>query len=140
MNNPVIRHAIVLFFLFFAASHPLSSKQVRVEKNKNETISAAIVRAEKGDTLIIPSGHYIEATIVVDKPLFIMGENFPVLDGQDKNEILQVKADSVTITGLKLLHAGHSDLNDMAALKIFNGHHVVIRSNILSAAISFKSE
>ena len=134
MNRRRIRQGIVLLILFFAASHPLCSKQLRVEKNKGETISAAIARAGRYDTLIIPSGHYLEATIIVDKPLFIMGENFPVLDGQDKNEILEIKADSVTVTGLKLLNAGHSDMNDMAALKIFNGHQVVIRSNIIEQA------
>jgi nitrous oxidase accessory protein len=129
MNRREIRHAIVLLLFFFAATSSVWSKQVRVKKG--ETISAAIARAGRGDTLFIPSGHYVEATIVVDKPLFIIGENFPILDGQDKNEILEVKADSVTITGLKLIHAGHSDRTDMAALKIFNGHHVVIRSNII---------
>ncbi|HET6990783.1 MAG TPA: nitrous oxide reductase family maturation protein NosD, partial [Bacteroidia bacterium] len=104
---------------------------MRVEKNKGETISAAITRAKKGDTLIIPAGHYIEPTIVVDKPLFIKGENFPVLDGQNKNEILEIKSDSVTVTGLKLYMPGRSDMTDMAALKLFSCHHVVIRSNII---------
>lgn len=129
-----MRHTILLLFSFVFFSIPLLANQVRVEKNKGETIAAAITRTHRGDTLIIPAGHYIEPTIVVDKPLFIRGENFPVLDGQNKNEILQIKSDSVTVTGLKLFKPGRSDATDMAALKVFNGHHIIIRSNIIEQA------
>lgn len=134
MKRREIRQAILLFIFFFAAWQPAWSKQLRVEKNKSETISAAIARAGRGDTLFIPAGHYTEPTIVVDKPMVVIGENFPVLDGQGKIEILEIKADSVTITGLKLVYPGHSDQTDMAALKVFNGHQVVIRSNIIDQA------
>lgn len=109
-----------------------AAKQERVQKN--ETIAAAIERCSRGDTLIIPAGLYKEATIVVNKPLYVQGENFPVIDGQKKNEILQVKSDSVTITGLKLQNPGRSDMTDMAALKVFNGRYVTIRSNIIEQA------
>ncbi|MCX6312113.1 MAG: nitrous oxide reductase family maturation protein NosD [Bacteroidetes bacterium] len=129
-----IRHIVLSLVLFFVSSQYLFSRVLRVEKNKGETISTAIARAESGDTLIIPSGNYAEPTIVVDKSLYIKGENFPVLDGQDKNEILETKANYVTITGLKFINAGRSDINDMAAIKIFNGHHVEIRSNIIEHA------
>jgi nitrous oxidase accessory protein len=131
MNCRAFRHSLVLLFFFFVASQKLFAKQVRVEKQKGETISAAIARTESGDTLIIPSGTYVEPTIVVDKPLFIQGENFPELNGQNKNEILEIKSDNVTVTGLKLAYPGHSDMTDMAALKIFSCHRVTIRTNII---------
>lgn len=120
----------LLFLLPLGGS--LQARTCRVAHN--ETITAAIQRCEAGDTLVIPSGTYREATIVVDKPLFIQGDNFPVLDGQHKNEILEVKAHDVTITGLKLMYPGRSDMTDMAALKVFNGRNVVIRSNIIEQA------
>ena len=134
MSGRETRRSIVLLVLFFATSLTLSARQLRVEKNKGETISSAIARAHKGDTLIIPAGLYIEPTIVVDKPMFIKGENFPELNGQNKNEILEIKSDSVTVTGLKLSHPGRSDRTDMAALKIFSCRNVVIRSNIIEQA------
>lgn len=133
MNRPGRHIAILAAFALLACQH-LAARQLRVDKLKGQTITAVIASAQRGDTIIIGSGVYREPTITITQPLYIKGENLPVLDGQHKNEIIQVKADSVTITGLKLQFPGHSDQTDMAALKIFNGHHVVIRSNIIEQA------
>lgn len=123
---------LLILLLLLNSGGIVFAKQNRVEKN--ETISAAIARCNRFDTLTIPSGTYREATIVIDKPLYLRGEKLPVLDGQSKNEIIDVKADSVTICGLKLINPGRSDMTDMAALKVFNGRNVVIKSNIIEQA------
>lgn len=128
------RHILLYSVLFVICISNLNARQMRVNTGEKETITSAIKRCSAGDTLIIPQGFYSEATIVIDRPLFVQGENFPVLDGQKKNEIIEVKADSVTICGLKLQNPGRSDMTDMAALKVFNGHHVTVRSNIIEQA------
>lgn len=112
----------------------IMATQQWVRTAQHETISAAIQRCNSGDTLFIPQGLYRESTIVIDKPLFIQGENYPVLDGENKVEILEIKSDSVTICGLKLKNPGQSDMTDMAALKVFENRFVTIRSNIIEGA------
>lgn len=122
---------VVLNFLMI---QEIEARQLRVDQQKGQTISGVIATAERGDTIIIPAGNYAEPSIVITIPLFILGENYPVLDGQKKNEIIQIKSDSVTVTGLKLQNPGRSDLTDMAALKIFNVKSCVIKSNIIEQA------
>jgi nitrous oxidase accessory protein len=134
MKTRIRSIAPVLLLLSLLVSITASARQVRVNVLQKETIAAAIIRCDRGDTLIIPSGFYQEPTIVIDRPLVVMGENFPAIDGQKKNEIIQIKSDSVTVCGLKLQNPGRSDMTDMAALKVFNGRHVTVRSNIIEQA------
>jgi len=125
---------ICFVVLNFLQIQKAEAGQLRVDQQKGQTISGVIAAAHRGDTIIIPAGNYSEPTIVINIPLFIQGENYPVLDGQKKNEIIQIKSDSVTVTGLKLQNPGRSDLTDMAAIKLFNTKYCVIRSNIIEQA------
>jgi nitrous oxidase accessory protein len=131
MKDLLLRTGLVIFLLF-ASVTGAEGRQVRV--GKGETIASAIARCNRYDTLTIPAGNYAEPTIVIDKPMVIRGEQLPVLDGQKKNEIIEVKSDSVTISGLKLINPGRSDMTDMAALKIFNARFVTVRSCVVEQA------
>lgn len=125
---------IVFVMLNLLVIQEAGARQLRVDQRKGQTIADVISGAQRGDTIVIPAGIYAEPSIVISIPLFIQGEDFPVLDGQRKNEIIQIKSDSVTVTGLKLQNPGRSDLTDMAALKVFNTKYCVIRSNIIEQA------
>ena len=64
-------------------------------------IKRAIELAQPFDTLIIKAGRYREAGIKINKPLTLIGEKNAVIDGNDLGQILTIKADYVTITGLE---------------------------------------
>ena len=66
-----------------------------------KTIKQAIELAEDYDTILIKKGTYKEFDIIVDKPLTIIGENYPVVDGELKGEIIKITSDNVTIDGEK---------------------------------------
>ena len=63
-------------------------------------IKQALILAKKGDTIIVNKGIYKEGNIIIDKKIIFLGKDFPILDGQFKNEVLSVKADSVIVEGL----------------------------------------
>ena len=46
-----------------------------------------------------------------------------------KGEIISVKANSVVIEGLRLMHSGRSSINDFAAIKLYSANHVRIEGN-----------
>jgi nitrous oxidase accessory protein len=96
-----------------------------------KSISAAITAAHAGDTVLIRAGHYREGNINVGKRLTLLGEGWPVIDGDKKNEVISVRADSVHIEGLKVVNSGVSNLNDLAGIHIYDALGVVIRNNIL---------
>src|SRR6186713_1037217 len=84
---------------------------------KTQTIEEGIIMAKSGDTLLIKSGTYREGNIILQKSIAIIGENYPVLDGEDKYEILTIHANDVIISGLKFINTGIASMNDLAAIK-----------------------
>jgi nitrous oxidase accessory protein len=94
-------------------------------------IRAAVDLASAGDTILVGKGIYLEKGLLINKPLYLKGINMPVLDGENKYEIISVRSDRVTIEGFRLRHSGFSGWNDIAGIKIYNARDVVIRSNVL---------
>jgi nitrous oxidase accessory protein len=94
-----------------------------------KSIKQAIALAKPGDTLIIDAGRYLEGNIIIEKSLTIIGENFPVLDGDNKFEIFTIHADNVTIKGLKFMNTGVASINDLAAIKVLDSKGLRILNN-----------
>jgi nitrous oxidase accessory protein len=92
-------------------------------------LTEAIRHAHRGDTIIIGAGVYREPTIVVDRPLTLIGQGRPTLDGQGTHQIMTVTADDVTIRGLRFAHVGTSYTEDRAAVKTVNVHGCAIVDN-----------
>lgn len=90
-------------------------------------IRQAIARAAPFDTLLIQQGTYLEYDIRVDKPLTLLGQGRPVIDGQKKGEILTILADSVTVQGLSLRNVGVSYTADYAAIRVVKRQFFRIR-------------
>jgi len=83
------------------------------------SVQTAIRAASRHDTIVVDKGIYRESTtIVVDKPLTLIGRGWPVLDGQNARQIMLVTADSVTVRGFRFEHVGASFLEDWAALRV----------------------
>ena len=110
---------------------PSFAARINVQANGVNAIKAAMEKAGTGDTLYIQKGIYREHDILVNKRLTVIGVGFPVLDGQNKFEILTITADSVLIKGLQLQNTGRSSMTDMAAVKIINSNGVSVIGNKL---------
>ena len=54
-----------------------------------------------------------------------------MLDGENKFEILSIKANGSTIDGFKLIHSGVSNLEDYAGIKMYDCRDVTIQNNQL---------
>jgi nitrous oxidase accessory protein len=94
-----------------------------------ETISERIRRATAGERIVIPAGVYREATIVVDRPLEIIGEPGAVLDGEGKRQIMTIVADDVTVRGLMFREVGSSFVEDRAAIEVDGARNCRIENN-----------
>ncbi|WP_299210185.1 nitrous oxide reductase family maturation protein NosD [uncultured Dokdonia sp.] len=95
------------------------------------SLKAAIKMAQAGDTILVKRGTYKEYNIVVDKPLTIKGENFPVIDGEDQGEIIRIVSDHVTIDGLFIVNVGTSYTSDHAAIRVVRSEHFLIQHVVL---------
>lgn len=95
-------------------------------------LAKAVTKADTGDTLLINYGQYYEYGIVIDKPLTIIGIDFPEIDGQDQGEIMTVIAHHVTVEGLHFKNVGVSYLKDHSGLRIKRRSNAVVRNNKFS--------
>ncbi len=96
-----------------------------------KTIKAGIAIAAEYDTLLIKQGTYKEVNILVNKPLTLKGENFPVIDGEDQGEIIRVESDNVTIDGLFIINVGTSYTSDHAAIRVVKSENFMIQNVVL---------
>jgi nitrous oxidase accessory protein len=93
------------------------------------TLGAAIRQAPAGARILVRSGVYREPMIVVDRPLEIVGEGWPVLDGENERQIMSVGADDVTVRGLAFRNVGVAMTEDRAAIKLTGVRRCVVEGN-----------
>lgn len=125
-----MRSLPIIYALLILAVAQAHARVIEVGAGKTfSTIKPALSAAVAGDTLRIHGGNYREGGLVIDKPLVIIGTNWPVLDGEGKYEIMAIRADDVQVKGLVFRSPGHSSLNDVAALRIYYRSGVTVREN-----------
>lgn len=96
-----------LIFLF--AIILVYGKNIRVGPSRNlRVIKTALELAVDGDTISIDAGIYKEGNIVVSKRVTIIGNNYPVIDGEYRFEVITIKSSGVVIDGLKVINSGIS--------------------------------
>ena len=96
-----------------------------------KTVKDAIEIASENDTILIKKGTYKEYNINVNKPLTIIGENYPVIDGELKGEIIRITADNVTLDGLFIINVGTSYTEDFSAVRVVKSKNFVIKNLVL---------
>ena len=117
-------------YLFTCIGIATSAQKIIITPGNNgPTVQQAIDRANAGDTIIIKPGTYKQGNIRITKPLVLVGESYPVLDGENKHEIMTIYGKDVTISGLKFINTGTASMNDVAAVKVYDGRRINISDN-----------
>ena len=111
---------------------PVSATTIQVGKGQSvRTIKAGLAQAKSGDTVLVAAGVYKEGNIVIDKAIYLKGLGKPMLDGEKKYEPLSIKSPGVIVQGFSIQHSGHSSMNDIAGIKIYNTEQIKILDNEL---------
>ena len=78
-----------MFSIILLYCIPIKAETIDVCKTcKYSSIKSAIEVAKDFDTIHIKKGTYKEHSIVVNKPLTIIGDNYPIIDGEKKEKYL----------------------------------------------------
>ncbi|WP_374498984.1 NosD domain-containing protein, partial [Zoogloea sp.] len=86
------------------------------------SIQAAIAQAAAGDTIRVARGHYAE-NLRIDKPLSLIGQGRPTIDGRGKGDTIRVAAEDVSVEGFIVTDSG-ADLGEQnAGIYIQPGSH-----------------
>jgi len=97
----------------------------------SNTIQYAIDVSMPGDKIIVKKDVYKEH-LIIDRPVTLIGENFPVIDGEFKGQVIIVNNTfGFKISGFKIQNSGMSYVDDLAGLRVENSGNCEISNNIL---------
>ena len=120
---------ILFNFIFIFCFSYFSFGKTIVVVASQMTIKESVKQANPYDTLLVKNGYYKENQIVIEIPLFIIGENFPLIDANFENEIFTIKSKNVLVQGFHLINIGKTSIIDWAAIKVLEVSDVSIISN-----------
>jgi nitrous oxidase accessory protein len=98
------------------------------------SLQAALERARPGDTVRVGAGVHA-ASLVIDRPVVLLGEGGAVLDGGARGTAVLVTADSVTLRGFTIRGGGRSLSDDEAAVKLVRCTGCVIEGNRIERSL-----
>ena len=82
------------------------------------SVKVTVQKANPFDTVMVRAGRYHEYDIHITKPITIIGEGQPIIDGDNKGEIISIYSDSVSVMGLTVMNVGTSYTIDYAAIRV----------------------
>ena len=126
-----MRIQLLLLAFILCAISSYSQNSVVCENCPISTLKEAIEKSNSFDTILIKKGNYKEHNIIINKPLTIIGENYPVIDGELKGEIITIVSDNVTVDGLFIINVGTSYTKDYAAIRVRRSKNFVIKNLVL---------
>ena len=94
------------------------------------TLTSALRSARPHDRIVVHAGSYREPTIVIDRPVTIEGEGWPIFLGGE-HDAFRVTADSVTIRGIVIRHVSASAAEDRAGVRFSGVRHCALEHSRL---------
>lgn len=124
-GKPAATAAAVALALIVGISAPGLQPKVSAEGS----ISGAISRAAAGDTIRIGPGTYHEQ-LVIDKPVTLIGDGLPVIDGGRKGDVVVIAAEGVTLRGFVIQGSGTEVTAEPAAVRVTAANATIERNQI----------
>jgi nitrous oxidase accessory protein len=127
----VVMVLLTLLALALSTVRPLGAQPTVVVSPDGpvRTVAEGVRRTPAGGRLLVRAGTYREPTVVVPRPMTIVGEGWPTLDGEGARELLRIEADDVTVRGLRFTRVGTSMTQDRAAVRVLLRRGCTIAGN-----------
>jgi nitrous oxidase accessory protein len=106
-----------------------------VGKDKVVTsLRKGVEMAQPYDTVLVEKGTYKEGNVTITKPLYLIGVNKPLLDGEGKTELLTISGRNIVVKGFHFANSGYSAMNDFASVKVIDAENVILENNSVENA------
>ncbi|HEY6062101.1 MAG TPA: right-handed parallel beta-helix repeat-containing protein, partial [Chitinophagaceae bacterium] len=124
-----------LFILLFGiCTHCFSNTIIVGSTQPVHSLKKAFDMAKDKDSIVLLAGIYKEGSLVLTKSITLLGQGNPVLDGENKYEILLISGKNITIKGIEFLHSGYSSMNDYASIKLVDASNITLENNTITGA------
>lgn len=113
-------------------AQPANRTRTVGDRSGYTSITDALAASAPGDTVLVRAGTYREDRLTVSTPrLVLIGDGWPVLDGENARNVLLVTADDVTVRGFEVKRTGISNIEDRAGIRVRDASHCRIEGNRL---------
>lgn len=121
---------ISICILLTLVSLTVAARTILVGPNQPvHSLKKAIELSVSKDTILLQAGTYKEGSLILTKSVTIIGQNNPVLDGENKYEILLISGNNITVRGIIFRNSGYSAMNDYASIKLVNASNITLENN-----------
>jgi nitrous oxidase accessory protein len=127
------RVVAVILVAAAGASIALALHGARDARAGDLTLQQRIDAAEPGEIIVVDSGVFHEQ-VRVDKPLSLIGRNWPVIDGGGLGDVVTIASDDVIISGFEIRNSSRSVSQEPAAIKLDGFDRAKITGNRIRAA------
>jgi nitrous oxidase accessory protein len=129
MERYKTKKIIFIFLSYFLIANSVKTFSTILNVDNANAIQKSFDLAKAHDTIVLESGTYAINNLIINKPLSLYGKGNPILDGQNKYQLLSVFSSNVLIEGLTFINCGISSINDLAGIKVYISTNVIIRGN-----------
>ena len=93
-------------------------------------LGSRIAAAPAYSRIVVAAGVYVEPTLVITRPLQLVGEPGAILDGEGARTVLHVQADDVTVSGFTIRNTGASQVEERAGIRVSGVRGCRIEKNL----------
>jgi nitrous oxidase accessory protein len=128
-----VKHLLIILSLLVAKisfGHKIIVGKTQVVSSLRKAVNIA----NDGDTILLQKGIYKEGNIIINKSIRLIGIDQPVLDGENKYEILTISGNSILVKGIHFKNSGYSSTNDFASINLVDAQNAIIENNLIEHA------
>jgi nitrous oxidase accessory protein len=124
--------AMALALIFLLSAPRVAAQEIVVGPGQPlQRIADALEMARGGETIRVLPGTYRESPIRIDRSVTLVGEGFPVLDGEGDRTVIEIAADSVVVRGFRIRGAGTSHVRENSGIYIGQVRGCLVEGNRL---------
>ncbi len=118
------------FLISSTGGNNFNSSDIIIVPDDYENIQEAINNSERGDTIFIKNGIYYE-NLLIDKSIKLIGEdkNTTIIDGLQKNSVIQILNDNVFINDLTIQNSSKNSV-ESAGIESYSSNNYLVRNII----------
>jgi nitrous oxidase accessory protein len=121
-----------IFFIILLTLCSTVSRARIIEVSRTSLVTSirkGIELSGEGDTVLVRKGIYREGNIIINKSIRLIGIDEPILDGENKYEILTVSGKNIVIKGFHFRNSGYSSMNDYSSIDLVDAQFVLVENN-----------